>query len=64
MIKYIAVDPIVFEQATAHHLELIREQFDKADHMQAYDILQTAIKFYGTDRTEVQQMQKDLKLTQ
>lgn len=62
MIKYIAVDPVLYEEAVSNHLALLREQFDKADHMQAYDILHAAIRFYGIARGEIQQMEKDLEV--
>ena len=61
MIKYIAVDPVLYEEAVSNHLALLRECFDQADYNEAYDILQTAIRFYGTKREEIQQMQKDYK---
>lgn len=63
MIKYIAVDPNVFEKCTQDHLSLIRKEFDKADSQsRQYDILHKAKLFYG-DREEIRFMENDLKLS-
>lgn len=62
MIRYIAVDPIIFEKATKDHLALMRQEFDRADYTRQYDIAMKARLYYG-DRLEVIALENDLSIS-
>lgn len=61
MIKYIAVDPLIWEKAVKDHLALIRQEFDTAkSYSRQYDIACKARLYYG-ERVEVLALENDLK---